>query len=170
MLAADDYTITPAGAAAIAGMQQLQALQLGGLGQAKGALLYAALAGARLTCLNFGPDVGPTPPVGALPWPQLRELRGVALHYKDVAPLAAGLPQLRLLTAVPSGDCWPPVPAAGFERVTHAVLYQHTENVADTRLNMLLPSVQALELVSYKEDSYNGYTLGGLTAVTQLQL
>lgn len=150
-------------------MRQLRALRLGGLGRAEGALLYAALPGTQLTCLNFAPDVGPPPPVGALPWLALRELPGVTLHYKDVAPLAAGLPQLRLLTAVPSGD-WPRVSAASFQRVTHAMLYQSTEAVADTRLSVLLPSVQALALVSHEGDSYNGYTLDGLTAVTQLRL
>lgn len=154
----------------IAGLSQLRLLSLLDVPDGDGAL--AVLPCSRLTSLSFDLDYAAWP-CGAhdlgLPWPALRELRGIQLSPEWVEPLAAGLPQLTLLVAQAAG-AWPAAAPAAFPRVARAWLRACPRGFRGVWLCTLLPAAEHLALDFNYHLRRGGFAvLSGLTRLTHLE-
>ncbi|KIY99061.1 cystathionine gamma-synthase [Monoraphidium neglectum] len=153
----------------------LPCLRLLLMGSFKDASVLATLPCSRLTSLEFAVETCQHwPPLGCdvgLPWPHLRELRGIDLPAGDWAErLALGLPHLTLLVAEPSGDWGTHAPAA-FPKVRAAMFTFCQRGFRRLCLRSLVPDVDFLE-VMFDDDAVlveiSTTALSGLTRLSHL--
>jgi hypothetical protein len=136
--------------------------------------LLATLPCSRLTSLDFG-GWQCCPALGCdlgLPWPHLRELRGIDLPAKGWAErLALGLPHLTLLVAQPSGDWGTHAPAA-FPKVLRAMFLYCPSGFRRMCMQSLVPNVECLEVMYHDDDTVllesPTAMLSGLTRLSHL--
>jgi len=138
------------------------------------AQVWAALPCARLTALR-GSMRGRRMPLPVdhsslgLPWLQMRELHDVHLPFHLVEQLAAGLPNLVVVVAQPTG-VWGPTPAV-FERVERVILGPCLEGLEGAGFAKLFPVAQRLVLDAHgAADDISYYNVAGMTALTHLWL
>ncbi|KAI8468983.1 MAG: hypothetical protein J3K34DRAFT_522465 [Monoraphidium minutum] len=177
-----NFELDAAGAAALSRLPRLAALDF--LEQPEpledsGAL--AALPCGRLTRLGFRhierdpgfPDLGPPPPrgLGAARFPQLCELRNIALGPAAVPALAGAAPRLRLLTCWPAAGAWGGGGGGGLPNVTHALFMGCPAQFLDSvDLGSLLPALQDLSLQLPPGAAFRAPRLGRLPALRALSL